>query len=257
MDQLSSYILTKNSEKYLNEILSTISPVVDEIIIVDSGSNDHTEEIAKKYPNAKFIYRQFDNFKNQRNFAADSCSFDYIFFLDSDEIPTQELIDNLSYLKKTGFSSHAYKVERKWLVLNKEIHALYPVTSPDYPIRLINKNIVRFEDSSNRVHETPSGFDSFEILNGSITHKTFETKQELNNKLQHYTDIAALDLIDSGKPVNFIKEILSPIGAFIKWYLLKGGIKDGATGLILGRYAYLYSQKKYQKARKIRNSKLQ
>jgi Glycosyltransferases involved in cell wall biogenesis len=46
-------ILTKNSEQYLDEILSKIEPVMDEIIIVDSGSTDNTERIVSKYSKAK------------------------------------------------------------------------------------------------------------------------------------------------------------------------------------------------------------
>ena len=252
MHLLSSYILTKNSEQYLDEILSKIEPVVDEIIIVDSGSVDGTEKIASKYNKVKFLHRDFDNFKNQRNYAADSCSHDYVFFLDSDEIPNSELIECLQKLKEIGFEFHAYKAERKWIALGKEVHTIYPLQTPDDPVRLINRQFVRFSESSNRVHETPSGFDSYLTLDGHITHRTFHTKQELKRKLEQYTDIAALDLIDSGKTISLLKQIVNPISAFIKWYLLKDGYKDGYIGWIFGKYAYLYTKKKYSKARSVK-----
>ena len=247
---LSFYVLTKNSEQYLDEILSRVEPVVDEIVVVDSGSMDNTEKIVSKYSKAKFLYRSFDNFKNQRNYAADACLYDYVFFLDSDEIPSFELIECLQKVKENGFEVYAYQVKRKWEALGKDVHAIYPVQSPDTPFRLINKQFVRFAENSNRVHETPSGFDSCATLDGYLIHKTFQTKQELKRKLEHYTDIAALDLINSGKTINWLKQTISPIGAFIKWYILMDGYKDGRVGLIFGRYAYSYTKEKYRKARK-------
>ena len=167
-------------------------------------------------------------------------------------MPSPELIDCLQKLKEKGFDAHAYTVKRKWIALGKEVRTIYPVQAPDDPCRLINKQFVRFLASSNRVHETPSGFDSQLMLEGYLIHQTFHTKQELKTKLEQYTDIAALDLIDSGKKINLLKQIASPIGAFIKWYFLKDGYKDGYVGWIFGKYACLYSKKKYKKARAIK-----
>ena len=76
-----------------------------------------------------------------------------------------------------------------------------------------------------------------------------ETKAEITRKLEHYTDIAALDLLESGRSVSWWKTWLSPYGAFIKWFWIRKGYTDGRLGWFLGKYAFDYTRKKYRKAR--------
>ena len=251
MTPLSSYILTHNSEKYIGKILEPMSNVADEIIVVDSGSNDKTKEIAESFDKVKFIFNKFENFKAQRLFAEEKCSFNHIFFLDSDEIPSQTLIDSIKQLKENeGFDCDAYTITRKWNVLGKNIHSIYPIVSPDNPIRLYNKGKTSFEGSQ-LVHESVTGYSSLGHINGDVTHITFENADDFKLKIELYTDIAAKDLIIKHKKINILKRIFSPIGAFIKWYFLKSGYKDGKIGLITGQYAYRYTKLKYIKAKNI------
>jgi glycosyltransferase involved in cell wall biosynthesis len=251
MTPLSSYILTHNSEMHIGKILEPMSDVADEIIVVDSGSNDRTKEIAESFSKVKFIFHPFKNFKEQRIFAEKSCSYDLIFFLDSDEIPNITLIENIKHLKETdGFNSDAYTITRKWNVLGKNIHSIYPVVSPDNPIRLYNRKNTSFEGSQ-LVHESVTGYKDLGHINGEITHITFESINDFKHKLELYTNIAANDLIIKKKKNNIFKRIFSPIGAFIKWYFLKSGYKDGRIGLITGQYAYRYTKLKYIKAKNI------
>lgn len=251
MEFISSYVLTKNSQKYLAEILDKLTLVADEIFIIDSGSQDTTQELAMSYSKVKFLFHSFENFKQQRIFAEEQCSYDNILFVDSDEIPDEQMVDSLLNLKENGIDKDAYRIKRVWQVLGKNVSTIYPVKSPDFPIRLYKKGKVSFKNS-NLVHEDLSGFSTVGVIKGSLRHKTFHTKEELFNKLELYTSIAANDLIRRKKTIGLYKVVLSPIAAFIKWYIFKQGYKDGRIGLLLGKYAYLYTLKKYIKARKNR-----
>lgn len=251
MDNLSSYILTYNSEKYLEKILCQLEKVSDEIIILDSGSSDKTKEISIQNSKVKFHTKIFDDFKSQRNYAASLCTNDMIYFLDSDEIPDNEFIENVLRLKKEGFKSQAYKIYREWYVLNKKINSLYPITSPDFPIRIFDKTVVSFAKGSNLVHETLEGYDDFDYISGKILHYTFHNKEELYEKLDRYTTLASRDLLNKHRNLSLIKVTFSPIAAFLKWYFVKNGYKDGKVGFILGKYAYDYTKQKYIKARKL------
>lgn len=254
MTPLSTYILTKNSEKHLKKILEPISDVADEILVVDSGSNDKTKEIAESFSKVKFIFNAFENFKAQRIFAENNCKFDLILFLDSDEIPNQTLVESLKRLKESDdFTCDAYTISRKWNVLGKNVHSIYPIVSPDNPIRLYNRKKASFENSQ-LVHESITGYETIGHIDGELTHITFESMAEFRKKLDLYTDIASKDLIIKGKKINIFKRILSPIGAFIKWYFLKSGYKDGRIGLYTGQYAYRYTKLKYIKAKHIKEN---
>jgi glycosyltransferase involved in cell wall biosynthesis len=254
MQKLSAYILTFNSEKYLYQIIEKLQLVADEILVIDSGSIDKTKEISTSFEKVKFICNPFSDFKTQRSFAADCCKYDYVIFLDSDELPDEDFILGLQELKVKGFGEDAYEAERHWNVLGKDVQVFYPIVSPDFPIRLYNKNVVNFDHSS-LVHETPGGYKTKHKLSGKIQHITFENKAVLEQKLQFYTNIAAEDLILKNKKLSLFRAYASAISAFVKWYFIKKGFLDAYTGLILGIYAYRYSLLKYKKALRLKNKR--
>lgn len=248
MDQLSCYILTRNSEKYLPKILEQVKKVADEIVLLDSGSTDDTYSIGKTY-GCKILYRSFDNYRDQRAFAQQKCKYDWVLFFDSDEIPTDLLIEKLLKLKAGGFKSDCYEVRREWYVLGKKVHVCYPVISPDYPVRLLNRQIVKFDERSAVVHETPHGQRTTERLHEPLEHFTFSTPWEMESKLQYYSSLSAQEVVARNKNKSWYKLLVSPVGAWIKWYLIKGAWKDGAIGWKMGAYTFRYTFLKYRKAR--------
>jgi glycosyltransferase involved in cell wall biosynthesis len=253
MEPLSAYILTRDSEEDLGEILGRLEPVVDEILVLDSGSTDRTREIAESFPKVRWLHRALDDFSSQRNYALGQCAARHVFFLDSDEIPDDELIQGLRRLRREGFSAEAYDVRRDWFVLSgKRIRSLYPVSSPDYPVRLIDKAKVRYDASSTMVHETLSGHEIRKRLPGRLRHHTFRTREEIARKLKLYSDLAARDLIARrDKSPHWTRQVFNPCFAFIKWYFGKGGFREGWTGLIFAAYAFNYTREKYRKAARL------
>jgi glycosyltransferase involved in cell wall biosynthesis len=242
-DPLSFYMLVKNGERYLANILQRIAPIADEIIILDSGSTDRTEAIAKQWP-VQWHFRAFDDFKNQRAYALSLCRFDHVLCLDADEIPDEEFIEHIRQLKQTGFSAQAYTLRREWIALGKAVHSIYPIESPDFPVRLINKKLVSLNGST-KVHESYSGYQSLEILNGKVSHLTFHSSAELQHKLKLYSAIAAQDLADKAKKFAIHKIIFNPLGAWAKWFFVKSGWRDGLVGITLANYALKYTFWKY------------
>ena len=247
MLHISAFILTHNSEKYLAQIIRQLKKVCDEILVVDSESMDSTKSIAEK-EGARFLSRPFDNFKSQRSFAVGQCAHDLVLMIDSDEIPDDELIAALTALKNSDEINDAYRLKREWFVLGKKIHAVYPVVSPDFPVRLFDRRKSNF-DNSPVVHEEPSGYKTIGVLEGTLKHYTFETKKEIAEKLDRYTSLSAKTLLQKKKSLGRIQQLSSAVAAFIKWYFAKGGWRDGVVGLILGKYAFDYTFLKYRKAR--------
>ncbi|HIC30979.1 MAG TPA: glycosyltransferase family 2 protein, partial [Flavobacteriaceae bacterium] len=95
MKKLSVIIPTFNEENYIEKAIRSVR-FADEIIVVDSFSSDKTVDIAKK-SNCTVIQRQFDNFSNQKNFALQYATAEWVLFIDADErIPfalKQEILD--------------------------------------------------------------------------------------------------------------------------------------------------------------------
>src|SRR5687768_1542359 len=146
MHSISAFILTLNSGKYLERILHQLNKSCDEVVVVDSGSMDATEAITLKN-HGRFLSRTFDNFRNQRTFALQSCAHDLVLMIDSDEIPDDILIAELNALKSKKNLSGAYRLRRERYVLGRKVHAAYPEVSPDYPVRLFNRRISNFDRS--------------------------------------------------------------------------------------------------------------
>lgn len=244
---LSIYVLTYNSERHLDRVLAAAARLADDLLVVDSGSNDATLAIAASH-GARVVHRTFDNFRAQRLFAHSLCLHKTVMFFDSDEIASEALIGEVLALKVSGFACDAYAVRRDWIVMGRTVHALIPVGCPDWPIRIIHRDKIDF--TSHSVHETPIGYESVGRIETPLIHHTFETKAELMNKLDLYSDLAAADLRIKGKPrwLLWIKQWIAPIGAFGKWYVRSGNWRDGRVGLMLAIYAAKYAHRKYLKA---------
>ena len=87
---ISVTILTKNSAKYLREVLRALT-TFDDVLLLDSGSTDETRDIAQEFPNTRILNTTFKGFGPLHNEAAALARHDWIFSLDSDEVVTPEL----------------------------------------------------------------------------------------------------------------------------------------------------------------------
>lgn len=86
MISISLCMIVKNEEKVLGRCLSCLCGLVDEMVIVDTGSSDRTKEIAAQYTDKIYDFQWVDDFAAARNFAFSKASGDYIYSADADEI---------------------------------------------------------------------------------------------------------------------------------------------------------------------------
>jgi glycosyltransferase involved in cell wall biosynthesis len=248
--RFSCYILAYNSARHLAGALAPLVGLADELIVIDSGSTDGTQEIAARF-GARVIHRAFDNFTAQRNFALSQCRHDWVFTIDSDEVLSPELADRLRHLKNTITAEDAvdaYAVRREWYVLGRRVHAFYPSLCPDYPVRLFRKGQAAYLEGR-QVHETLRGFRKAERILEPLLHYSCGSVGELYGKMGLYTNLAARDLLAQGGRPSLLGLLLRPPVISLKWYLWHGGWRDGSVGAILARYVYDTVYQKYLKAR--------
>lgn len=243
MAQLTVCILTFNSMRTLPACLAPAQRVADELIVVDSGSQDGTLEFLRGQ-GLQPLYRKYETHGSQMNFALDQASNDWVLCLDSDEFMDEQLLAAILDLKASLADDRvAYRIPRHWRVLGREVHAIYPVSSPDFPLRLFNRQRVRFNDVP--VDDKATGAPDRRVLPGRLTHDTFFSLHEVFAKLNGYT--SRLVTHKEIKP-SLPRVLLSPLVAFIKWYFGRGAWRDGAVGMVTGAYAALYTFLKYFKA---------
>lgn len=98
---ISLCMIVKDEEQTISKCLESVKSVVDEIIIVDTGSTDGTKEIVKKYDAKVYDFQWIEDFSAARNFAFSKATKEYILWLDADDIIDTEDIKKLLQLKHT------------------------------------------------------------------------------------------------------------------------------------------------------------
>lgn len=244
MFKLTVCLLTFNSSRLLSDVLTPLMKIADEIIIADSGSTDETINISRRF-GIEPVYKKFQTHGQQMNYAITLASHDWVFCMDSDEILDDKTVSYLLALK-SGESPEAgksWRISRYWFVLGEQVRTIYPVSSPDFPVRLFNRQLAKFNDRP--VDDQVTGYSHSSVIPGFVRHDTFYNLHEVFNKLNSCTTrlVANKDITPS-----LTRGIFSAIGAFFKWYLFSGAWRTGRVGVVTGIYATLYSFLKYFKA---------
>jgi len=244
MFKISVCLLTYNSARLLHEVLNPLIKIADEIVIVDSGSTDESINISRGY-GIEPIYHPFKAHGQQMNQAISLAQNDWVLCMDSDEILDEQTTMFILKLKSDSepAQEQAWRFSRYWFVLGEQVRTIYPISSPDYPVRLFNRQQAHFNDRP--VDDQAEGYHCSTVIPGFVQHDTFYNLHEVFNKLNVYT--TRLVLNKRIKP-SLARGVISAIGAFFKWYLLSGAWRKGRVGLVTGLYATFYSFLKYFKA---------
>lgn len=230
---LSVVILTFNSQKHLAKVLKGVE-WADEVLCVDSGSTDGTIDIINAHKNTRLIKQPWLGFGRQKQHGVGLASNEWVFVLDSDEICTKELKDEIcDVLADPKFM--AYKVPRLNYFFGKPIEnmGLYP----DYTIRLFNKNHAHFSDDD--VHEKVLTKSSTGKLKNHFIHYAYDSIEQFIAKQNRYSSLGARQ--------NRLKAILSPAWTFFRLFALKGGWREGWRGYVVAKLYAQYTFWKYIK----------
>ena len=144
---ISAVYITKNAEKTLSNSLKSLTSCVDEIIIVDSGSTDQTENIAKTF-NARFISKDWEGFGKQKRFAVQQAKNDWVLCIDDDEVISSELAENINKTLENP-QLFAYQFARSNFFMGRFLK--HGEGYPDWSLRLFNLNYAHWSDDD--VHE--------------------------------------------------------------------------------------------------------
>ncbi len=226
---ISVCILAKNSESTLLATLSSLSRF-QEIILLDTGSTDRTMEIAGSFANVRVFETPFTGFGLLRNQAAALASNDWIFAVDSDEIVTKALDDEISSFSLDGGS--LYEIDFHNYFNGRRIFGCG--WHPERHIRLYNRKSTRFSDSS--LHE---GVLTNQLrivrLKHPIIHTPYRSISDFLAKMQHYSDLFAQEY-KGRRSSSFSKALFHGAAAFLRSYIIKRGFLSGSEGFTISMY---------------------
>jgi len=238
--KLSAAIITKNEEDKIGDCIDSLS-FADEIVVVDSGSTDRTVEIAKS-KGARVVFHEWPGHIQQKNYAIDQTTGEWILSLDADERVSPELkLEIIEILKNP--KADGYAIPRLVYYINRWIRhcGWYPARK----VRLFRRDKGRWggENPHDRVFMT----GPVEKLNGDIYHLSFDDISEHFRTINSFTGIAAKERGDKKLFAPWLAMVLRSKFTFFKMYFLKLGFLDGAPGLIISALSAYHVFCKYVK----------
>ena len=222
---VSAVLITKNAAGQLADCLASVA-FCDEIIVVDSGSDDGTAEIAGQQ-GARVIQSEWRGFGPQKQFAVEQASHDWVLCIDADERVSEGLRESiLAALSAPAVS--AYRFPRCNRFMGRYLR--HGEGYPDWSLRLFDRRHAGW--SADAVHERVLTEAEIGTLAGDLLHDTAETLDSYLAKQNRYTTLAAEAALAAGHRASVVQLLVSPVLRFIKFYLLRRGFLDGVPGLV-------------------------
>ncbi|WP_259014399.1 glycosyltransferase family 2 protein [Emticicia fluvialis] len=245
---LSVVILTYNSTRTIRQVLEAVAGWANEIVIVDSGSTDGTLEIAKEFGCSVF-YKAFNGFGNQKRFAVEQAINDWVFVVDSDEVVTQELKNEIDASLESNTGYQGFKVPRILIFLGKELK--YGRESKLPTLRIFNKRYGNY--NTNDVHEDVVLDGKTLTLKNSMLHYSFSDVAEFFQKMNDYSSRSAFELYKKGKRASTLKVVTKfPVSFFVE-YFIRLNFLNGYAGLVWSLTQAVYASLKYIKLKELQS----
>jgi glycosyltransferase involved in cell wall biosynthesis len=227
---LSAALITRNSEKRIENCLNSFKDIVDEIVIVDDFSNDNTIKKIKEYSDkiSFIISNKLDSFAEQRNISLKFCKGQYILIIDDDEVLSKELRHSIYQLKKIKNNiSEVFYCQG----INYNFHGYSVELKSKYKRPIIVKNGLFFEGS---VHENVNGSVSF--LDGDLLHYSDASIRSFLDDILKYSKIKAKKWIKEGRNYGIffltIRQIFVAFFLLMRRLFFEKRVKDGPKALI-------------------------
>lgn len=245
MPKLSAVIITYNEQENIRRCLESLKNTVDEIVVVDSGSSDNTEEICREF-GARFIVHSFQGHIEQKNYALDQASGNWVLSLDADEALSPRLAESIRNAMagnpQTGFTMNRLNNYcGSWI--------RHGTWYPDRKLRLFDKSKVRWTGVNPHDKAEPLQSEKVFHLKGDLLHYSYKTIEEHIKRVDFFSTIAAKAYFDKGKRCRNHHLLIRPAHAFIRDFVLRLGFLDGYKGWVIARMASYYTFLKYIKLR--------
>lgn len=251
---ISIVILTHNEVSNIDRFLASVE-WSDDVLVIDSGSTDGTQKRAEAF-GARVIYRSWDHFAGQRNYALDygHLRYPWVLHLDADEVVTPELRSELLSITESPTTKLGYRIPFRLMFMGRWLK--HSGVYPAYQVRFGSRDHLRFHMVGHGQRETLPP-EEIGTLAGDLVHYNFSKGVSAwMSKHASYALDEALSNPSSCKSVKFSKIIRSkdpverrrelkrlsevlpfrPLLRFTYLYFWRGGLLDGRAGF---RYALL------------------
>jgi (heptosyl)LPS beta-1,4-glucosyltransferase len=225
--KLTVTVITFNEAAHIAAALESVS-WADEIVVIDSRSTDATAAIAERL-GARVVVRDWPGYSAQKNDAADIASNDWILSLDADERVSADLAAEIRATLAQPPAHVGYRIPRVTWYLGRWVRSTD--WYPDYQLRLYDRRAGRW--NGRRVHESVELQSAPGTLRNEIQHYAYRDISHHLTTIDRYTTLAAEQWMAEGRRTSAIAAAIHPAFAFLRNYILRGGIRDGGAGLLV------------------------
>lgn len=235
----SVFIISKDEERCIGRVIDSVIDLADEVIVIDSGSIDNTCQIAES-KGARVIFNEWPGYGAQKRFGEEQCRNDWILNLDSDEVLSPALRDEIKGLFSSGLpddDGYAIKVTT--------VYAFHPeprfLSEYNSVVRLYNKRQMRFPDHPTWDAITPAKGKNVRELSAVCLHFSSPDLTHYVDKFNRYTSLQAREQKLKPRTVLVMRLLLGFPFDFLKSYLFKRHFTGGVYGFILA-VSHAYSR---------------
>lgn len=229
---ISVFIIAKNEADRIPYTINSVIDWVDEVHVIDSGSEDNTREVSRQL-GANVVYNAWAGYGPQKNFGESLCRNTWLLNLDADEEVTPELRRQIEAL----FAAGGEPEHKVYSVAIRLMHFIEEAGTYGHVVRqkrLYHRDHAGFKDST--VHDsvewkTPEEGTVGE-LPGALNHRCFRSYKHMVDKMNFYTSMQAEDMFRRGRRPSNLRIVAEPFFAFCKAFFVRRYFARGITGYL-------------------------
>jgi glycosyltransferase involved in cell wall biosynthesis len=233
---ISAFIVCCNEERQIRRCLESVA-WCDEIVIVDSGSQDKTLEICREFTN-KILHRAWTGYVEQKRFALENCAMTWVLNIDADEEVSPSLKDEILALlaqdhstepTRQGLPENGFQINRVVYFLDRwwRKGGWYP----EFRLRLCRRSKTTW--SGVDPHEKAVVDGRVRRLKGELFHYSFTDLTDFMRRMNTLASNAADTMLSAKRTPSIVDIALRPWTRFFKFYFLKKGYREGIAGFIV------------------------
>ena len=222
-------ILTLNEERRIARCIESAS-FADQIVVIDSGSTDATRDIAARMGADVHLFPDWQGFAVQRNRMLPLVKCEYFFFLDADEVITDELKQEIQQAVASGENA-AWKVYWDQVAFGKALSRMAK-TAGGVKRLFRTDNILEFKGVVHEYAQLKDESAPTRVFKGRLLHFSRDTVYESLLKLAQYSQLGARRREQAGKKGGVLRGLGSAISNFVRFYVFRRGFMCGPQGFL-------------------------
>ena len=229
-------MITYNEENNIGRCLQSVRSIADEILVVDSLSEDATIAVAKKL-GARVVLQKFLGHREQKALAVREAKYDVVLALDADEALSAELLNSIEEVKK-AWSHDGYYMNRLNQLNGRWIK--HGGWYPDRKMRLFDRRKYQMGGVNPHDRFDPAPGARTTSLTGDLLHYTNDDFDARVITINKFSTIAAASFFKEGKKGRISRILTKPFFRFFSEYVLQSGWRDGYHGYFIAKTSAQY-----------------